>query len=463
MKSVPKLIKRFLGLFLLSGLLLLMLNILFLGIWGYRTASSGSPWTTAREVAAALTQTESGYALPNRAGQLLSGKKVWAILIDDHTGRVIWHSDHLPSEIPTEYRISDIATLARSYLKDYPTFTAVRPDGLVVLGYPKTSYWKLMYNNWDYGTIVNLPKTALIWILGNVLLIFLIYMIANTQLIQSVGPILKGIQALPAQAEVRVKETGTLSEIAACINRTSAILKSQSYELQRRETARANWIAGVSHDIRTPLSMVMGYASQLKDDASLPGNIRQKAAVIQRQSIRMRILVNDLNLASKLEYNMQPLHLKRMNAVSAVRQAVVDFLNEDIQNRYPIEWLTPDALETCFIEGDDTLIKRAVANLIQNSIRHNEAGCSIFVAVSQTENQCVIQIDDDGVGADDAQLEKLNTMPHYMVCDSSASIQRHGLGLLIVKQIVCAHHGRVTIGHSRYGGFSVTLALPKAP
>lgn len=75
----------------------------------------------------------------------------------------------------------------------------------------------------------------------------------------------------------------------------------------------------------------MGYASQLESNKQLPEEERQKAAVIVKQSQRMKNLINDLNLASKLEYNMQPTHIEQVNLISIVRQGcVVDFINLDI-------------------------------------------------------------------------------------------------------------------------------------
>ena len=71
-------------------------------------------------------------------------------------------------------------------------------------------------------------------------------------------------------AEVYIPEKGLMSQLAASINRVSEKLKTQNYALRKKETARANWIAGVSHDIRTPLSMVMGHASTLEEDTGLP-------------------------------------------------------------------------------------------------------------------------------------------------------------------------------------------------
>ena len=461
MKSMPKLIRRFVGILLLSFLLLLVLNFTLLIVFTLRQAPNARPWKMAEDVAGALTQTDGGaYVLPDDIRLTLENDDVWAILIDDNTKQVVWQTDNLPETVPMSYTLSGIAALTRGYSDGYPTFTGEREVGLVVLGYPRDSFWKHIWPSWDYYTIANLPKTILCVLAINVTLIFLIYVIANSKLLKSVRPIVDGIRNLPTGETVHLKETGVLSEIAANINRTFDILKAQQHQLRKKETARANWIAGVSHDIRTPLSMVMGYAGQLKEDTALPDEARRKAAVIVKQSERMKNLINDLNLASKLEYNMQPIHPARENMVALVRQVVVDFMNLDIDEKHPIIWETDQALPACPVDVDKELIKRAISNLIQNSIRHNEQGCKIYVSVTAKKGTCKVEISDDGIGASDQQLEKLNHAPHYMVCDENTTHQRHGLGLLLVKQIIAAHGGETAIGHSPYGGFSVTLRLP---
>ena len=114
----------------------------------------------------------------------------------------------------------------------------------------------------------------------------------------------------------------------------------------------------------------------------------------------------------------------------------------------------------CPVNADKDLLKRAISNLIQNSINHNEQGCKIYVCVMTDDGNCTVVVADDGVGTTDEQIEKLNNAPHYMVCDNNTSEQRHGLGLLIVKQIISAHDGTTIIEHSSYGGFSVKVTLP---
>ena len=69
---------------------------------------------------------------------------------------------------------------------------------------------------------------------------------------------------------------------------------------------------------------------------------------------------------------------------------------------------------------------------------------------------------DNGIGVSDEKIEKLNHAPHYMICDTSTAEQRHGLGLLIVQQIINSHNGTVDISKSKHGGLKVSLTIPQA-
>lgn len=471
MKSIPKLIRRFLAILMLSTILLSFLNIILLYMLASGQTPGASPWTTALETGKALQKSENndGYILSEEVSSELTDEHAWGILIDSDTRQVVWHTDNLPPEIPLEYSLSDIASLTRGYIMDYPAFPGESADGLIVLGYPKDRYWKHMYPNWDYDFIANLPKYALNILIMNAILIFLIYFTANMKLLRSVGPITEGIQKLPTEEPVFIKEKGLLSELAANINRTSEILQSQNYRLKKKECARADWIAGVSHDIRTPLSMVMGYAGQLEDDPCLTEDARQKTSVILRQSERISNLVNDLNLASKLEYDMQPLSRTRENAAALARTAAVDFINMDIDGRYPVEWAADTSVSDFPVCVDKNLIRRAVSNLIWNCINHNPEGCTIYISVLTESGQtnstsadcnCIIRVEDDGAGISEEELCRLNSLPHYMMCDSNMKGKRHGLGLLIVRQIAASHGGSIILRQSAYGGLGADILLP---
>ncbi|MDE5699798.1 MAG: HAMP domain-containing histidine kinase [Lachnospiraceae bacterium] len=461
MKSIPKLIRRFVGIMTLSIILFVILNVAFFAIVFVRNTSTFSPWDMADNAAAALQLTDDGYFISDDVMVELKEQNAWAILINNDTRQVVWQTDNLPDNVPMQYTLSDIAELTRGYVNGYPTFTGKAQNGLLVLGYSKDRFWKHTRASWDYNFIANLPKNTIIILAINTVLIFLIYVAANSKLLRSIRPITNGIQDLSSGSPVCIKENGVLSELAEKINKTSEILQKQAEQLRKKETARANWIAGVSHDVRTPLSMIMGYAGQLENSKNLSEVERKKAAVIVKQSNRMKDLINDLNLASKLEYDMQPLTMKQENAISIIRQVIVDFMNMNIDDKFPIEWKTADILSACYINADKDLLKRAISNLIQNSINHNENGCVIYASVDDDNNACKICIEDSGIGASDEQIDRLNNTPHYMVCDTNTTEQRHGLGLLIVKQIIKGHNGEIIIDHSEYGGFKVVLTIPK--
>ena len=459
MKNILKLIRRFVITIILSIFLLLFLNIFLFEFIFFKYSTDDSPSDKTFEIAKMIKFKDRKYFLPDKEISNLKKQNIWAIVIDNDSKKVIWQTENLPSEIPKEYSVFDIALFSHAYIKGYPVFTAKIRNDLLVLGYPKDSYWKYSTATWNYRLIQNVPNFFLTFLISNIFFVFLIYIFSNSKLLKSVNPIIKGIQDLPKDNPVNIDEKGVLSELAKSINKTSEILQNQREQLRNKDTARANWIAGVSHDIRTPLSMIMGYASQLKTSSDLSEEMAKKLSVILKQSERIKNLINDLNLASKLEYNMQPFEKKKENAVAVVRQVIVDFLNMDIDEKFPIEWKTKSEFVSCFVNIDKNLIKRALANLIQNSINHNENGCTIYVSVKEDEKNCIICVEDNGIGVSDEELEKLNNTPHYMVCDKNTTEQQHGLGLLIVKQIMDVHNGQVEIKHSEYGGFKVVLQI----
>lgn len=460
MSSIFKLIRRFVAVLTLATLILFVLNVALLVGFARNQIGNGSPWKAAEFVSAALTQEGETYTLADEGQQLLEQNGAWAILVDNGSGQVVWHSDGLPAEVPLQYSIADLSWAVRGYIADYPITTAEHGDDLILIGYPKTALWKLMWNTYDYQLIANAPKMLVIFLFANIIALLVIYLVVVSGILRPIRPLIRGIQALPEGQEVYVKERGLFSSLAKSVNRASEKLRTQDYELKKKDAARANWIAGVSHDIRTPLSMVMGYASQLEEDPAIPAEGRKKAGIIRLQSLRMKNLVNDLNLASKLEYNVQPLHRRPVNAVALARGIAVDFLNMDAEGLYPIEWSTDENLPVCMVDGDPDLLKRALSNLILNAQVHNPDGCTVTLTVAREGERCRITVADNGVGVTDAQLKSLRNTPHYMFNDSGTGEQRHGLGLLIVRQIAQAHGGTVEMDHAPQGGFMVTMTFP---
>ena len=263
------------------------------------------------------------------------------------------------------------------------------------------------------------------------------------------SPILRGIQDLSRGSYQPLDEHGELAEINAGLNRAGDYL-------MRKDNTRAEWIRGVSHDIRTPLSMVLGYASELEDDDTLPTEARHHAGMIRQQGERLKSLVEDLNLTTKLEYALQPIRREAVDLVEIGRQAVSEVLNDGLPERYEITFSETHPGRAARIEGDAALLRRMLDNLIRNSIVHNPQGCHISVTIGAEDGRCTCTVTDDGVGMDAARLEALNREADV----SSTQGGEHGLGLKLVRQIVKAHGGTVRFRQAVPHGLEICISIP---
>ena len=247
MKAFGKYISKYLLSFFAFVLILLLVNILafsltFGGIV-FQEYGAASPANMLERVAADLSVS----GISEETVQELNRNQIWAMYLDEG-GSCDW-SVSLPEEVPTQYRAQDIAVFSKGYLKEYPVFVQSMEDGLLVLGYPKDSFMKLTGNYLPMRAVRIFPLFVTGILAADILLLFLVYYFSKRKISKNTEPIMTSIKTLSAGRPVSLSIHGELSEIADSVNQASQVLS-------RQNQARANWISGVSHDIRTPLSMI---------------------------------------------------------------------------------------------------------------------------------------------------------------------------------------------------------------
>lgn len=384
------------------------------------------------------------------AKKLLSEENAWAMILDD-TGRVIWE-ENMPDDLPDKYSLQDVASFSRWYLDDYPVSIWKRADGLLVIGYEPGSLWKYRLTLDGNYLFPLLYGSIGIFFANVILMIFLV--VRNARKVEkATGPILNGIHQLSNGKPVHLEENGELAEINAGLN------KAGDY-LMKKDNTRAVWIRGISHDIRTPLSIILAYASEIEETPELPENVRTQAGIILSQSEKLKNLVSDLNLTTKLEYSMQAIHKQNIDAVELARQAISEILNDGIPEQFEVEFYEEQPGKTIQLSGDNLLLQRMLGNLIRNSIVHNPAGCKIEFSIGIHENSCVFVVSDNGHGMSEPQLNALNSNEDISSSQKSDGDTEHGLGLKIVRQIVKAHQGTIRFFDTVPHGLSVTVELP---
>ena len=321
--------------------------------------SKDNPVQTIEKVSNNLTIQNGEYILSNKCQKDLITDNIWGIVINNN-GNVVWQYN-LPEEIPLKYSLQDVASFSKGYINDYPVFTWKQENDLLVLGYPKNSYSKFMANYFPLSVIQKTPLILLIMLVSNIAILFIVYYLSKRNVMLKISPILNGIDKLSHGETVTLNINGELEEIGNRINETSLQLKKQNQ-------ARANWISGVSHDIRTPLSMIMGYADRISSSLNVEENTRKQANIIKIQSVKIKNLVQDLNLVSQLNYNVQPVKQTPVHLCKMIREIVVEYLNNNLNNKFDFELNLDCNTEQISIIGDERLLYRAIQNIISNSI-----------------------------------------------------------------------------------------------
>lgn len=459
MEDIIRIIRRFTGITFVIFTGIIALNLVMLGFFVFKEINAGqSPQHVVECVANHLQRTGKTHVLDASSRQMLEGTEAWAMLLDKG-GQVVWDYK-LPEDVPRSYSLTEVAKFTRHFLQEHPVFVWEHTDGLVVIGYPKDSYAKYHFY-FLVPWIRSLPKGALFLLLGNIVLGCVLAIIIGTRLLRSLKPLTGIVHALGKEEAVRAEEKGIFGKLARSINDTSEMLRERQAALRTRNEARSNWIAGISHDIRTPLSMILGYASALEEHTEVPEEQRQQAAIIRKQGEKLRSLVSDLNLVSKLEYEMQPLNMAPIRLAALARQVAADFLNQGLDERYAIELQIKE--EHIQAEVDRKLMLRAITNLVQNCIDHNPDGCDISLLVNQSTDgsDCQFTVMDNGVGIQREALEDLLKLP-YSTERQHLRQNGHGLGLPMVARIAEAHRGQLLLESDTGQGMCATIELPSS-
>ncbi|HEX3076333.1 MAG TPA: HAMP domain-containing sensor histidine kinase [Lachnospiraceae bacterium] len=452
MQSFGKYILKHLVSFSLFIILLMFINVLAFALTFYSAVSNDFGEASPTSMLRQTVNSSSSNGISDAMAAKLRQENIWAMFLNEE-GKLLW-SVALPEGIPTSYTIQDFAMFTRGYLNMYPVFVWNTEDGLLVLGYPRGSYTKIVRKDYPINVIKILPLFITLILAINLLLLFVAYYFSKRKIMRNTEPIVESITALSQGKPVVLSIHGELTEVADGLNKASQILS-------RQNEARANWISGVSHDIRTPLSMIMGYADRISSDHTLNPSVNEQAKIIRQQSMKIKELIKDLNLVSQLEYDMQPLKKSSVRMSKLLRTLTAELLNTGIPEQHSIELVIEPSAEQLVFECDERLLSRAITNLIQNSIKHNPQGCSIRLLLNcKAESFITIAVADDVVGIAPERLQELSDKPHYMESMDERLDLRHGLGLLLVQQITRAHNGTMRIDSPVDGGCRTILAFP---
>ncbi|MNZ53973.1 Alkaline phosphatase synthesis sensor protein PhoR [compost metagenome] len=259
--------------------------------------------------------------------------------------------------------------------------------------------------------------------------------------------------------EMKLKRSYALfTELIIQLDTLANELESSKKERSRLDTMQKEWIAGISHDLKTPLTYIKGYSSMLISP-QYEWNSEEKikfASEILLKADHMEELIGDLNLSFSLDGQKLPLKMEKYNLVEFVRRIVADAVNDPRAEGFNLsfETDTPSA-ETML---DVKLLQRALHNLLINAILHNSVGTNIQVRIIKT-TVLSIMITDDGTGISKQDIGRLFNK-YYRGTTTDSQSEGTGLGMAIAHQLVLAHGGTIDVTSQINEGTTIAITLP---
>lgn len=378
---------------------------------------------------------------------ILDKKHIWIQILDENSNEVYRYNapeklskKHTPAELINGYKYSGgfkgIGTdniLVSSKFIDNKEYT-------YIIGFENSQIQKyiLTFRPVDFAN----TTIKIIWIILFIdLIIALIFgYLFSKRLTKPMKSIIEGVENLEeGKYDVYYKEKGLYQSVYNKLNKLADTLKSNELERNKLDKLKQEWIANISHDIKTPLSSIKGYAELLSDsDYEIDSEeAKEYGIIINQKSEYIKELVDDLNLTMKLKNSNRVLNKSEENIVRIVKDSIIQILNDPKYSNRDIEFTTNK--EVIKKQVDVNLFKRVINNLVYNALIHNNEEVSITVSIDyKSDNEIIISVKDNGKGISKDDLERIFDR-YYRGTNTGETHKGSGLGMAIAKEIIVAH------------------------
>lgn len=249
-------------------------------------------------------------------------------------------------------------------------------------------------------------------------------------------------------------------EVITQLDHMRAQLQKAKGERAQLEKAKRDWIAGISHDLKTPLTYIKGYSTLLLNPDYDWSKEEQRNFIqeIDDKGTHMEQLVQDLNLAMRFDGSQSvPIRKTTQNIVSFVQQVIADSSNDLRAQKHHFE-LQAESHDLT-MGFDPHLLKRALQNIYMNAVIHNEAPIMITTAIEKQQEMLNICIQDNGIGMTEETQQNLFNR-YYRGTTTEQKSEGTGLGMAIVKSLIEAHEGTISVESALQQGAKFTITLP---
>ncbi|MED4967872.1 two-component system histidine kinase PnpS [Heyndrickxia coagulans] len=256
---------------------------------------------------------------------------------------------------------------------------------------------------------------------------------------------------LDAHIAPYVGESGDLRGVVAVLHDVT--------ETRRLEQIRSEFVANVSHELKTPVTSVKGFAETLLDGAMYDeATLREFLKIIYDESDRLHRLISDILDLSKIEQHRIPLKMEQLNVVDVITETA-QTMRKRIEKKQ-LELVLPQKRHV-MMEADKDRLRQILLNLVTNAIAYTPDKGRIEISLIERENELDLIVSDTGIGISEKDLPRI--FERFYRVDKARSRQSGGtgLGLAIVKHLVESYHGKIRVESEEGKGSTFIVTLPR--
>ncbi len=283
-----------------------------------------------------------------------------------------------------------------------------------------------------------------------------------------INKLVVGVQKIESgelSARTELDDWGTPRELVAlsgAMNQMAESIERDVEELNRQKNVQRALLANVAHELNTPLAAIRGYSEVLIDNiVSDPAIHQTYYEIINRESIRMQKLTQQLSQLARLEAQVQAIHFSKEN-LNVIVQHALEVVQVDAQKKH-IHFIAEIPKNLPFVMVDSELVEQVFINLIGNAIRYSPENAPIEISAAQdeTESYIWVAINDHGPGIPEKLLTEIFHRFYRIDSHQSEENSHSGLGLAIARSIIVeGHNGEIYAENSETGGARFTFSLP---
>ncbi|MDB2138656.1 MULTISPECIES: HAMP domain-containing sensor histidine kinase [Clostridium] len=449
-------------------MLVVIINILTIfGVYIFNTVShkntitlKNSPETFVRNFEKYMYDDNGILALSEEGYELLQESGAWMQVLNDYGEEI--SNINSPSDVPKKYTPFDMVNNYKYEERPYINFMLEKNLSSghvnVILALPNNNIERVTLN-FSLDSVMYQSKIIIIITLIIDAIIALIFgYLFSRKLTKPISEIITNIDILSkGNYNLYTKEKGIYKAVFENINDLSSTLRENENQRKELESMREEWLANITHDIKTPLASIQGYAEIIsdKDYEFTRDEMQEYTEIIYSKSKYIRELVDELNLSTRLKNNALSLNKQNTNLVALLRNVVIDILNDSRYENRNIEFNSNiDVIEK---EVDVMLLKRALTNLIFNAVVHNNESVEVKVEIKKID-KINISIKDNGNGINTKDLKHIFDR-YYRGTNTGEAHKGSGLGMAISKEIINNHGGEIQINSKLGCGTEILITL----